>query len=80
MSMQESYSRQGEEGDAQEGEAGGEQPSLPGVWGLVAIADRGQRNLQTHGLIRPGPALPFVSGWVCVDCAVLTVPHQRESA
>lgn len=35
------YGGQGEEGDPQEGEAGGQEPPLPGARGLIAVADGG---------------------------------------
>lgn len=37
----ETYGGQGEEGDPQEGEAGGQEPPLPGARGLIAVADGG---------------------------------------
>ena len=40
------YRRQGEEGDAQQSEAGGQQASLPGTGGLVPISDGGKGDLE----------------------------------
>lgn len=39
VDIQGTYSRQGKEGDSQESEAGGEEPSLPSTRRLVTVAD-----------------------------------------
>lgn len=42
------YGRQGEEGDTQEGEPCGQHPSGPRLWRLVSVADGGQSDLWKH--------------------------------
>lgn len=45
MEVVETYSRQGEEGDSQEGETCRQHSSSPRLWCLVTVADGGQSDL-----------------------------------
>lgn len=49
------HGRQGEEGDADEGESGCDQTALPRLGGLVSVANGGQCDLQGEGLRRGSP-------------------------